>query len=406
MTSRNANEREGSKEEKLPRRDWLLLPMLSLLTISLILGLAQLTAQWLFPESEPNNPASPRPVVPVNDGHAIPNSVYWQKGFESELVQYRFNSCGHRTDIECGQKPSGTYRIVMVGSSVAMGYPIQLEKTLAALLPIELSRLTERKIDLYNESLVGVNPHVQSMRMNEVLAARPDMILMIITPLDMDKELPDTEVRNPLSESSSPLQRAWFRLKTELASKSVSQVARDLSDRELVKISDTSFGTLLLHSLYESRSQYLKSSLMGPQAGFMLVPTTAEWQTRLDKFDSDFAEIARQAKADGIPVVVTLVPNRAQVTMISLGEWPAGYDPYKLDGEMRRIVMRHGGIYLDILPDYRNIPNPEKGYFPVDGHPNAEGHALLARILSQDLTRGAIPALQADREQAASSQGR
>ena len=62
MTSRNANEREGSKEEKLPRRDWLLLPMLSLLTISLILGLAQLTAQWLFPEvgTEQSRISAPR----------------------------------------------------------------------------------------------------------------------------------------------------------------------------------------------------------------------------------------------------------------------------------------------------------------------------------------------------------
>jgi hypothetical protein len=80
--------------------------------------------------------------------------------------------------------------------------------------------------------------------------------------------------------------------------------------------------------------------------------------------------------------------------MISTREWPAGFDPYKMDNELRTIVVNHGGTYIDILPDYRNIPNPAQGYLPVDGHPNAEGHAMISRMLAEELTNGAIPALR------------
>ena len=90
--------------------------------------------------------------------------------------------------------------------------------------------------------------------------------------------------------------------------------------------------------------------------------------------------------------------------MISMSSWPPGYDPYKLGEELRTIITRHGGTYIDILPDYRNIMNPERGYYPMDGHPNVEGSAMIAKMLAKELTNGAIPALQASTRQAAMEQ--
>jgi hypothetical protein len=59
------------------------------------------------------------------------------------------------------------------------------------------------------------------------------------------------------------------------------------------------------------------------------------------------------------------------------------------------MVTRHGGIYIDILPDFRNIPDPEQYYFPVDGHLDADGHAIVSRMLAKELTNGVIPELRA-----------
>jgi hypothetical protein len=62
---------------------------------------------------------------------------------------------------------------------------------------------------------------------------------------------------------------------------------------------------------------------------------------------------------------------------------------------VRKIVTRHGGIYINILPDFRGVPNPEAHYFPVDGHPTASGHAVISEMLAKALTDGAIPELKA-----------
>jgi hypothetical protein len=85
--------------------------------------------------------------------------------------------------------------------------------------------------------------------------------------------------------------------------------------------------------------------------------------------------------------------------MISMGEWPKGYDPYKLDAELRSIVEGRSGIYIDILLSLHKIPSLEQYYFPVDGHLNVDGHAVLSKLLSERLTDGSVPALRADTQQ-------
>src|ERR1700721_2667889 len=119
-----------------------------------------------------------------------------------------------------------------------------------------------------------------------------------------------------------------------------------------------------------------------------------EWQSRLHQFDIEAAEIARQANAAGVPVVAVFLPRAPQAAMISRGEWPKGFDLSKLDNELRSIIVSHGGIYIDILPDFRGIPNPERGYRSVEGHPNPPGHAMLSGLLAKALTSGTVPALQ------------
>jgi len=119
------------------------------------------------------------------------------------------------------------------------------------------------------------------------------------------------------------------------------------------------------------------------------------------------ASIENQAKAAGVPLVTVLVPDRAQAAMISMGEWPEGFDPYKLNNQVRSIVVSHGGIYVDIFAGFRTVPNPEQGYFLIDGHPNAQGHLLVSELLAQQLMSGVIPPLKAaDQSRPASGPGR
>jgi hypothetical protein len=374
--------RDG-RERKLPRRDWILLPVLGLLTICVVVVSTESIARRMFPEPK----SSMQNCLIENDVstgvRGIPNSVCSEESIESGLVEYRFNGCGHRAGMECGPKSPGAYRIVMVGTSTAFGTHLPREKTIAALLPAELSRQTGRDIELYNEALTWETPRAVALRFNAILAAKPDMILWIVTPWD---------IKNAPLLFSTPLESNG---EGHLAS--VRKYAKDSGTR-----------TLLEHFLYRSTSSYMRLYLQrtgGPE--FLGTKLSVEWQHHLREYDTYAADIEGQAKAADIPLVVVLVPERAQAAMISMGEWPASYNPYKLDDELRFIVTSHGGIYIDILPDFRNVPNPEKYYFPVDGHPDADGHRIISRLLATALTGGAVPALKfVAQSNAAQHQGR
>jgi hypothetical protein len=376
-------------EAKLPRRDWVVLPALSLLTICLIVVATDLLGRLMFA----NSYGAGEDCLVLNDpstgARGIPNSVCREKIPEGEATEYRFNGCGYRTDIECGSKRPGAYRIVMIGGSYAMGMRVPIEKTFATLLPAELSRRTGRSIELYNEGMPWKPPHVVALHFDQVLAARPDMIFWVFVPSDTwNAMLPRGNPESPQVAPSAPskvkqvLEAAYRPLRVELSSHS---------------------GILFRHFLYESQSQTITSYLAerpdepfmrkihGPE--FLKVEPSAELQGHLAELDGDIAEIEGQARAAGVPLVAVLLPERAQAAMISKGEWPAGFDPYKLDNELRSMIVRHGGTYVDILPDLRNIPNSEQGFFTVEGHPNAYGHAMISAKLGEELTNGEVPAL-------------
>ncbi len=393
MIPANAIGPDAFKEAKLPRRDWILLPMLGLMTIALMLALVALIRHRMFSETQ----ESWKDCMVLNDPstgvRGIPNSVCRIKSFESTLVEYRMNSCGHRAGMECVPKQPNTYRIVMTGSSFAEGARVRREDSFAALLPQELSAKTSKKIELYNEGMGWGFTHSVALRFKEVLGAEPDMILWILTPTDIERASP-TSVEHGVTTSRS-------RMKQKLARSPILMTAFDHSLEMWNTLNDMLHEDedLLRHFLYKSQSLYVNSSLEknyeSEDAGFLKAKLSKTWQSDLQQTEMDAECIEGQAKASGIPFVAVLLPNRAQAAIISMGEWPASYDPYKLDNELRRIIESHGGIYLDVLPDFRTIPNPEQYYLPVDGHPNADGHAIIADLLAKALTDGSVPALRA-----------
>lgn len=384
-----------SSSSKLPRRDWVLLPLTALLTIGLIAAAAEWLAEITLPEIIAGRTTCFRDD-PSMGRRAIPNSVCWIKEpEESRLHEYRFNNCRHRAGMECGPKRPGTYRIVMVGSSYAFGSSVSREESFAARLPAEIFRLTGRRVDLYNEGVPWTSPHDVVVRFKEAAAAEPDLILWVLTPYDIGLEAPDsnqdTSAVSPepaVNEGES--RRPLDRIKAAVNANPTLAAVLEHWHKDRVNL-------LLRHFLYKSQSQYLKSFLLGSmhtQAGFLNANLDGEWSGYLRVFDADANEFESLAKAAGVPVVVVLAPDRAQAAMISMGAWPAKYNPYKLDDELDAIITRHGGIYIHILPGFRNIPNPERFFLPVDGHPNAEGHAVIASLLAKQLVSGAVPGLQ------------
>jgi hypothetical protein len=390
MIQSNVGNSGDMNELKLPRRDWILLPMLSVITICVIAGSMELIARRMFSESNTGFAKCMVTNDPSTGPRGIPNCTCWGKAPESQWVEYKFNRCGHRAGMECGTKPPDVHRIVLVGSSVAMGDMVPREQTFAALLPVALSKQTGRKVELYNTGMVWGFPHSVALRFNEALAAQPDMILWLLVPGDISRIFDYLPTASIDKYASRPyLERAWLRTKDAFASKSIVSATANLFDR-------TRSAVLLRHFLYLSQSQYLMSSLgPGERSGILGAQQGPEAERALQQFDRDAAEIEGRSKVAGVPFVAVMVPLRAQAAMISRGEWPEGFDPYKVDHRLNSIIVSHGGTYIDILPDFRNIPNPEQYYFPVDGHPDAGAHALFARLVAGKFTAGVVPGLEA-----------
>jgi hypothetical protein len=371
--------------------------MLGLLTIGLLIGAANLAARWTFHGEAPFVCLVPGPNWAAGDS-ARPNTICRDKSYEGNWIEYKFNSCGHRAGMECGTKPPGTYRIVIIGSSAAMGHRVEQEKTFAPLLAAELSRRTGRRVEVYDEGLVTVFPGQMVQRFREALAAEPDLVLWVITPTDVQRVLAPDNAPVTQNNGLDLLRRAKFRMNADFSGKSfkdgVEGYAGDLFDRGLQKFDGSAVGTLLLHVIYKSQSQYVKSVLVGgDEQGFLRRKLSPKWQLRLQYFADDFANIERQASAAHVPVATVLVPSRGEAALLSLGGWPKEDDPYALNNDLRSIITGDGGIYIDILGDHRWVSHAERLYYPVDGHPNEAGHAAIATMLANALNNSSIPLL-------------
>jgi hypothetical protein len=396
-----------STEAKRWRWDWILLPALGLLTVCILAGSTELVALWIFPEKGNwkncvvNSPSGPQ---------GVPNSVCPYKMAEGQWMELKFNSCGDYTEVECTSKPPGAFRIVMIGTSFAMGDGVRREQTFAALLPKELSRLTGREIQLYNESLPRISAHDWALRFNQVTAAKPDMVLWVFNYADVriasitepSQDVPDGPPKPFPGQSvggqdAPPVSSALARLRGQVSS-AASSFVHKIND----VWRDTHSFVLLTHliGVTESQSQFLARNRTGEAQYLNATPSQARLR-HLKDLDGYARDVLDRARAAGVPVVAVFLPTRIQVAMISNGKWQPDLDPYELDNELRTIIVSHGGTYIDILPDIRTVPAPERGFFPADGHPNPEGHLMISNLLARELTDGAVSALRVNRTQAA-----
>ncbi len=375
------------QSRKFPLKDRVVLPLIGLLTISGLAVAIELIARRVYYRPPATHGRCINYRDPATGLGVIPNTVC-RSYDEGKLVEYRFNNCGFRTDLSCTQKTPGAFRIVMLGSSTAMGLNVTQEKTFASLLPVELSQLTGRKVELYNEGLTSSHPELIARWFNQALEPKPDLLLWVITSYDVQVsgEAPEVE---PEAQADAVAKTLFF-LKNRPKGESL------LSAMRTVWAANARSAILIRHFLYTSQSQFLKSYLIGdPVSGYLRTEPTELWQKRLKLFDGYAASIGAQAKAAGIPLVVVQVPSRAQVIMNNSDDQTAGFDPYALDHEVRDIVTSHGGIYVDALPSFRSVYDVDQVFQRADEHPNEQGHRLLAKELSEQLTDGMIPELKA-----------
>jgi len=385
------------QEARLPRLDWILLPLIGIMTILLVSAATKSVSSHYFSKSSNTLAACLIQNDPSTGVRGVPNSECRAKSPEFPTIDYKFNSCGHRAGMECGPKPPEVYRIVMIGSSYPFGLNVQREDSIAALLPLDLSRRTGRQIQIYNEAMYTGFPRSFDLRFNEIQAAQPDLILWIVTATDIKYSstvlLPNNTI--PQGVPLGFVAKATYRLRQALHSGSVLDAINSVENNALVAFRDSDIGVMLVHTLNLSPSQSIASYKAEGSDSFLLRDQLSEErQHDLDEFNTDAASIQERAKSASIPIVAVLVPERIRATMISLNQWPPGYAPYKLSDLLRSMIVNHGGTYVDILPGLKTIGNIDQLYEPVDNHPTPKGHAIISALIADQLVKGAVPALK------------
>ena len=347
------------------------------LTFGALWTLTELSARRLFANSSTTIWSCFVPSGQSSGIRAIPNSVCLEKLPESPLIEYRFNACGYRTEARCGPKPPGSLRVVVVGSSYAMGYQVPYEHTFAALLGPKLTAAAGRKVEIDNQGMLFGTPRRTSLYFEEALNAHPDLILWTLGPWDIEN----------VSQTQDVLPLAKVDREGGPPPPKLIRFFNAFRDQGVVSVIRGSRSVLMIrHMLYQSRTQYLRSFVMeSDSAGIFATHPSRKWEKRWADLDAIARDMAGRAHAAGVPFVITAVPDLAGALMASGGDWPDQFNPFTFGEQVRSLAQKYDGIYLDMLRSFRRVPDIGRFYYTVDGHMNIAGHEWIAPIMAESM---------------------
>jgi hypothetical protein len=355
-----------AEQERLPRRDWFILPLLSLLSVGLVLGFTELGARLVWPMHLEDSCAVADPALGLR---FRPNCQAQVKSPETPWLENTYNTCGFRTAESCGPKPEHGFRVAVVGSSISSGYLVPYSETFSARATASLDQHCRVPADFQNLALPGTGLEKAVLRLDPALALEPNVVLMALSAHDLEVFRGDQ--RQVAASSAAAGEQGSLRE----------------TIRALVVRLRTSRATFIAqHFLYENLDAYLPLYLEhGDEADFLRPPLTTAWQHRLALFDHEVAEIAARTQAHGVPFMLVFVPLRAQAALLRWKHLPPGVDPTLLGKAIAKIARRHGAIYLDLTETIGDRPDVTQLYYPVDSHPNGAASAIIGDAIARTL---------------------
>ncbi len=346
----------------LPRRDAWLLPLISLATVLILLGGAELAARAIWPEQVVN---ACRVTDAVSGYHYRPNCSSTTKAAEGPWVVNDYNSCGYRSAAACGPTPANSRRIAVIGSSLSEGYLVEYPNTIAARVGADLTAMCRFPVEVQNLGAIGSFGSPLVARLEEALRLKPNAILLVLAPFDLERGLDQQAMPGgeaPVAQSTSPLHEVFESVKASRAA----EIAQ--------------------HFLFRNASVYLPLYLRyGDKADFLRQPFSHAWLERLELLDRLIGQLMERASAAHVPLMVSFVPQEAQVTLMAGQSIPAGIDPAALPAAIKAIALAHGASFADTSVALRAEPNPGQLYYQVDGHLSGDGQPIAAAYIAKGL---------------------
>jgi hypothetical protein len=358
--------------ERLPKRDYIILPLLSLMTI-LVMFVASEVCTHIFWPARPEDPCLV--LDPVMGNRHKSNCTARSKIAEGPWTTSVYNECGYLSATSCKTKPTGAVRIVILGSSIGMGIRVPYEQTFFALASSRLSRTCNRAIDVQNLSVEGLYTIFSLRRLKEAIELKPDVVLFILSPGDFAEGIAPqalAELNNPAP--SPPRMSVKQIVLTRLKRMSLESRSVLVAQHFLMQNKDV---IVRLHLAYGDKIEQ---------------PRAPGWQQHFADFDRVVGDMADQLRSAGVPLIFVSVPSRPQAAMFGSQQLPPYVDPFAFGHEIDQIAARHGAGYVDISEVFGHIPDPENLFYVVDGHPTADGQKVIAQYIEQKLQDGSVAA--------------
>jgi len=256
-------------------------------------------------------------------------------------------------------------RVAVVGPSTTFGYKLPIEQSYPELLVPRLERLWRRPVELRNVSVPGY-ASVQEARVftDRVLPWRPDLVLWHYDHRDAYPPIvPGDRIELPPEYGDNVLHCATLKL------------------------------------LRRRRQLAALEALRGDAGGQQLAEGYIVGGSLWDRHLRALSEVGAQAREQGIPVVLVLFDAFVQPGEKGRQHFAA------LHERLVPLLSGFGFRVLDLFPQYQSEMERRgwkdlrawwRSVEPLDGHPNAAGHAFLAQavadFLEQDAAELSLPA--------------
>ncbi len=360
MDSPSIPETNSEQSWRLPKRDYLLLPLIFVLTCVLLLVGGEVTTRLMYPQVDD---AEPCEFTTATGFRYKPLCTSQTKVWEGPWITQHFNDCGYRTETSCAPRPAGSLRVAVVGSSTARGALVNYGESFAARASATLSDRCGALVDFQNLATEPSDVDRIDRRMPEALALRPAAIVMTIGPFDL------IHLRDPPLDQTAEPQPQHFNIHT---------VVNLLRESRLFLV--------MQYYLYRDPAFQIRAFLVnGDPADYIRSPLSPAWQQRIAEFGDLLGRITAATKPAGVPVLLFYIPERAQAALAALSSVPPGIAPFVLGQALKASATEHGVQFVDATPSFASAPDFQSLFYLTDGHPRQGGHAALATVVEQAL---------------------
>jgi len=372
-TVTSSSAKPGKASGRLARRDYYLLPLLSLATILFLFAAAEVSARIRYPEKEYEEC---RVQGATDPRRAKPNCTVNAKVAEGPWVTYSMNECGYRTPDSCGPKPANTLRIALLGASMTMGKNVPLDQTWGERLARRMAQISGHPVQVENLGWELLSPLHCYRQIGKVISLQPDLVIYAVNPFDLNRGIDRRQLEHRNDPVLPPIQEAALPKDDGVTLRNTLKAIQN-------SLADSTAFTMAQHFLFSNPDTFLRIYLAdGDRADYVRQPFTPGWKSRFSDFSLILDDMAARLHKAGIPLVLVSLPARCQVVMVMDGHYPPGTDPYAFDRELQRASARAGIPFLPTLDAFARKPNGDKLFYVVDQHITGAGDQVIANVIT------------------------